>query len=166
MLTQPAIPAGPQTTAPGAQTGPEARPLSAAAGEIAGSAMRAQTPQSVDPARQSDPANRLPPEQRGPRADLLPPDPNAPTGPPPAFEASLLEQQRASFPAQSGEVKATPNALDAVDAEAKRATGAVPPSTEVRAEVPPTPAEKAEATVAAVRRMETPYDSATVDVTR
>lgn len=65
---------------------------------------------------------------------LIPPDPEAPAGPPPAFEATLLDQERAAFPGSE----------DPYD---------VPPSADQKI-------------TTSLQRLETPYDTATVDVSR
>ncbi len=149
--------------------------------------------------------------------NLNPPDPNAPAGPPPAFEASILDRQReqalepppppepepASPETRQPELRppAPPEAVQDVaataDAESARRSeeadaaepeppgaGAVPadrPSLPARAaeppeprpeprrsgyDVPPSAEYRAEREVATIRRIETPYDTATIDVSR
>ncbi len=56
-------------------------------------AVKALTAKAVDPPRPAVAADRTQDSRPRP-ADLIAPDPNAPTGPPPAFEASLLEVER------------------------------------------------------------------------
>lgn len=88
----------------------------------AANATAAETTRAVEPPKQVfDPP-------------LIPPNPEAPAGPPPAFEATLLDQARDAFP-----------------------------GTEDPYEVPPSAGEKI---VTSLQRMETPYDTATVDVSR
>lgn len=117
------------------------RPDAAARGERASAADAVLTALAVDAPRQADRAAALP-EEAAP--SLLPPDPDAPTGPPPAFEASLLDRQR-----ELG--------LTFQPAE---------PSETAPYDAPPTPIARAEGDVASLRRLETPYDTATVDVLR
>ncbi|MEM0947408.1 MAG: hypothetical protein AAGK37_08390 [Pseudomonadota bacterium] len=122
-----------------------------------------ETARAVDPppsvARTSGPPDRdLPP--------LIPPDPQAPAGPPPAFEASILDRARqdvsqldaprteAAQPAPPSRDQGT--APEPLAPEASAEAYSVPPSAELRAEVE----------LATVRRIETPYDTATVDVSR
>ncbi|MEL6644720.1 MAG: hypothetical protein AAFQ79_12360 [Pseudomonadota bacterium] len=118
------------------------------------------TTQAVAPPRESDAADL---QQDAARGELTPPDPDAPTGPPPAFEASVLDRQR-----EAG--------LSPPDTEAEIDLPFIPPFKSTRApeseaapnpyDVPPAPVERAEADVATVRRIEAPYDPATVDVAR
>lgn len=93
---------------------------------------------------------------------LIPPDPQAPAGPPPAFEASILDRARQST--------AAPAAPDAEPAGQTPPAPAVPEGRETDGkpdyDVPPSAEQRAEVEVATVRRIETPYDTATVDVTR
>lgn len=69
---------------------------------------------------------------------LIPPDPDPPVGPPPAFEATLLDQARDDFP-ETGEENEDPY------------------------DVPPSATEKM---TTSLQRIETPYDTATVDISR
>ncbi len=61
-------------------------------GETAAAAMRPESVQRVDPPRVLMAAPPIP-ERELRKADLIPPDPDAPTGPPPTFDATLLERQ-------------------------------------------------------------------------
>jgi hypothetical protein len=171
---------------------------------------KTETARAVEPPRPASLSSSSAPVER---RNLNPPDPKAPAGPPPAFEASILDRQReealkppqpdlAGPPATSfahpaaSEAKATsstaaetpaiadeevtmsgregPTAIreplddkrigaareDPVserrDAGSHRAAYDVPPSAEARAEQE----------VATIRRIETPYDIVTVDVSR
>ncbi|MEO1152928.1 MAG: hypothetical protein AAFX59_03505 [Pseudomonadota bacterium] len=97
-----------------------------------------------------------------PQPSLSPPDPDAPTGPPPAFEASLLDRQR-----EAGITLPTDGpdpVLPFIPQGPSDKTD--PPAPAAPYDVPPAAAERAESDVATVRRIETPYDTATVDVAR
>ncbi len=133
-----------------------------------------------------------------PRPDLIAPDPDAPAGPKPAFEASILDRAReAAFNAPAPEyppVETEDSALGkpagvtgdpvsallgaartpdagrvSTDGPKDAAQEAGPTFTTARRDpyaAPPTASERAEQTVATLRRIETPYDTATVDVAR
>lgn len=115
-----------------------------------------------------------PTAEAGPQ--LLPPDRSAPTGPPPAFDRSPLEAERELRIDPADTAIGTPPADDipapAVapdDAAEPVQTDAPEPEPErelAQADVPPSADERAQTEFTSVRRMETPYDTATVDVTR
>lgn len=84
------------------------------------------------------------------RHQLAPRDPDAPAGPPPAFEASILDRRREALVAPPDLLAPAPG-KDEVDAPY---------------DVPPSRIERATETITTVRRIETPYDTATVDVSR
>jgi hypothetical protein len=120
------------------------------------SSQRPETARAIDPPPPAKRAQSLAPDVR---RNLNPPDPNAPAGPPPAFEASILDRAReqVSQPVKPSDIQlepATPRDLIATLRE------------ERPYDVPPAPDASAEAEVATVRRIETPYDTATVDVAR
>lgn len=153
-------------------TGPAPTPFAAPTPETnvdaARPAERSEAPSAAD--TRITPLGVVAPEQpaetaavpQDPRPDLSPPDPDAPTGPPPAFEASLLDRQR-----EAG-ISTPPSEPDPVLPFIP--TGSATPAEEPAAgdpyDVPPAPLERAESDLAAVRRIETPYDTATVDVAR
>ena len=114
-------------------------------------------------------------------------------GPPPAFEASILDQMRSEanspdLPPEPAELTDLVEALSApdplapakptVEAAAEEVEEPVEPvlggdseaparsEGESRYTVPPSAEVRAETEVATVRRIETPYDTATVDVSR
>jgi hypothetical protein len=158
----------PQITAPGAVT---PAPLAPAAtlraeqgaqpttGETAAAAFRPETTERVDPPRTLPATARLPEERR--RETLFPPDPDPPTGPPPAFDATPLDRAReTAFAAVSLIAGREAQALAAPPATASAAEEAGRPD--------PAPVLRArtEAEVAEVRRMAEPEPERTVDVTR
>ena len=138
---------------------------------------RADTPPAADrPPLVTFFAN--PPEAAGPQ--LIPPDLSAPTGPPPAFDRSPLDAQRElrldpATPADAPlSVDDAPTPPPAAPAETELADGGgTSDDTQntaerafAQADVPPSADERAQTEFTSVRRMETPYDTATVDVTR
>ena len=161
-------------------------------------AKRLETARAVEPAKAAEPISAFSvPERR----DLNPPDPDAPAGPPPAFEASILDRQREqalefrapergepSFAASDAPVAgplAAELGVEAVDGPGKPdsligAEGVERPEEDdergprepARPEsrgpydVPPSAEFRAEREIATIRRIETPYDTATVDVSR
>ncbi|MEM1066020.1 MAG: hypothetical protein AAGJ74_11010 [Pseudomonadota bacterium] len=112
------------------------------------------------------------------RPSFLPPNPDAPTGPPPAFEASLLDRERElgvgpqdvveTRAPETGTAALNPASEPVVAPEADDGSGPIQSERSARAlyDVPPEPAARAEDSVATLRRIETPYDTATVDVAR
>jgi len=144
-----------------------AQTLSAEAVEIANPAPPVERVQKAD----SAPERAMMPE-------LVPPNPKAPAGPPPAFEASILDRARETAFTGQPELPTVPTVPEAPDAPedvqvadevqvADGDTDATPKAEEeVSYDVPPSRAERAAEQVTTVRRIETPYDTATVDVSR
>lgn len=93
-------------------------------------------------------------------ADLIPPDPNAPAGPPPAFEASILDRARQVALAS---LTAPVNDPASADRAAPLADGAMPDQPDPYT-TPPSAEVRASLDVSMLRRFETPYDTTTVDV--
>ena len=122
-----------------AQTATLAEPLTTAAVE---------TPRPPSPVIAAVAPDNAP--ERQPVSDLLPPDPNAPAGPPPSFEASILDRAR-EFPAAVVKEDA-PEPVSVSEAEPYQ--------------VPPSRSERAAEQITTLRRIETPYDTATIDVSR
>ena len=91
--------------------------------------------------------------------ELLPPNPKAPAGPPPAFEASILDRARETAFTGQPDVTALPAAPEPVVDKA-------PEAEDASYDAPPSRAERAEEQVTTLRRIETPYDTATIDVSR
>ncbi len=138
---------------------------------------RTETARPTLPPEASDRAAQV---TSDPRPSFIAPDPNAPAGPPPSFEASILDRAReaaigaaplsAPFQVKTAEpgelvaslatpaVAAPPQPAEAQDKAA--------PATRDPYAVPPTASERAEGNVATLRRLEMPYDTATVDVAR
>lgn len=172
-MISPLGPAAAPSVAPTAQIEPREAPetrLDAAAlaaetpAAPAIAAGQAETAIAVDPARASGAADVA---DDAARPDFLPPDPDAPTGPPPAFEASLLDRERelGVVPQAAPEPGNAPEVARAEPAVAEpRAFGE--PAARDPYDAPPEPAARAEDGVATLRRLETPYDTATVDVAR
>jgi hypothetical protein len=149
------------------------------AGETAAAALRPETAERVDPPRTLPAVFRLPEDRR--RETLNPPDPDAPAGPPPAFDATPLDRAReAAFAAvdllAEPEGVAEGTALSA-EAEADVAAGADEadrPGAAVSAAAPdPSRSDplrdlidKVVAEVTEVRRMADPAPERTLDVTR
>lgn len=187
--------------------------------------VRPETARAVEPPQPAEKATTL---FAFDRRNLNPPDPNAPAGPPPAFEASILDRQReealrppdlreativgpddppaAPPPPVSSEidvpraeavegprglrdpgeevapeddtvpevVSAAPSARESDPGSTPGATRAEPAAEAPREAddgrrpyaVPPSAEQRAEREVATIRRLDTPYDTATVDVSR
>jgi hypothetical protein len=146
----PLAPAVPARTEQGAQ------PFS---GETAAAGFRPETMERVDPPRTLPATVRLPEERR--RDPLYPPDPDPPTGPPPAFDATPLDRARE-----------TAFAAVSLIAEREAQASAAPPATASaaweagRPDLTPDLLARTEAEVAEVRRMAEPEPERTVDVTR
>ena len=142
---------------------------------------RADAPPEPAPERPTLTAFFAPPTEAGPQ--LLPPDRTAPTGPPPAFDRSPLDAERElglnlletraealrspdatpTGPQElSGAAPVSPDEAEPAQAEADPANG----RELTQADVPPRADERAQTEFSSIRRMETPYDTATVDVTR
>ncbi len=123
------------------------------------SAEATETARAVDPPSGAARAAALPDRDLPP---LIPPDPQAPAGPPPAFEASILDRarQNAASPAVQRAEPAGQIPMDRAEPGDPAADGPPP------YDVPPSAEQRAEVEVATVRRIETRYDTATVDVSR
>ena len=119
-------------------------------------------------------------QAEGTAPPLLPPDRSAPTGPPPAFDRSPLDAERELRLGPDG-TTGEPPPIEEASTPARPAEAAAPESDDLQggaeqpepagrelaqADVPPTADERAQTEFTSVRRMETPYDTATVDVTR
>ncbi len=120
-------------------------------GETAAAGLRPETRERVDPPRTLPATARLPEDRR--RDTLYPPDPDPPTGPPPAFDSTPLDRAR--------EAAMRPPALPARSAadeapEVERQETA-PQDDDLR--------QKAEADIAEVRRIAEPEPERAVDVT-
>jgi hypothetical protein len=162
----------PQITGPGAFTPAPLAPAAAArvaqgaqptAGETAAAALRPETVERVDPPRTLPATARLPEDRR--RETLYPPDPDPPTGPPPAFDATPLDRAREAAFATVDLIADAPG-LDATpDAERPGAAPTTAPDLPL-----PDPAldliGKVEAEVAEVRRMAEPEPERTLDLVR
>ncbi|MEM9344100.1 MAG: hypothetical protein AAGA87_13740 [Pseudomonadota bacterium] len=153
-------------------TAENARPLSEVTVEIANPTPAVEQAQTVDNAPER---NMLP--------DLLPPNPQAPAGPPPAFEASILDRAREVAFRGTGDVTSAPELPQPQPEPVQNTSGTAPeedfelssqpvvapeaePESELSYDVPPSRMERAEEQVTTLRRIETPYDTATVDVSR
>lgn len=170
---------GPVNTAPSSGLGPQGTNTTSegrsAAGRFEAPAIKAETAIAVEPPQKGAEASVL---ARELRRNLNPPDPNAPAGPPPSFEASILdramEELKAPPPPPEPELDAPaaiavlegdpePTAeVDTIagpaDDEAGEAAGADPYA------VPPTADVRAEREVTEIRNLETPTQPGSVDV--
>lgn len=148
---------------------------------------RGDTARAIDPAPATERAKAAGAETAAEqKKSILPPDPDAPAGPPPAFEASILDRAREQASAPPPLYPEVPSPLEA-RAQASATTpganagvatadtGTAPREEPTRAtaeatarpyDVPPSAENRAERDVATLRRMETPYDTGTVDVSR
>lgn len=125
-------------------------------GETAAAGTRPETPNRVDPPRVL-PATPPLPEERRRGEPLLPPDPEPPTGPPPAFDATPLDRARETAldpPGRDGQGGPTDTLTG--DAAPRPAVGG--PTTEDGL------LQKAETDLAEVRRMARPDVGPAVDV--
>jgi hypothetical protein len=166
---------GPQ----GANANSEAR---SAPGRFEAPVVKAETAIAVEPPQKGAEASVL---AREFRRNLNPPDPNAPAGPPPSFEASILD--RAMEELKAPPPPPEPN-LDAVVAEAAPEFGADPTDEAVSVDaiegpaqrdgddeagdakaadpyaVPPSADLRAEREVSEIRNLEQPAEPGSVDV--
>lgn len=211
---------GPISSGLAQQPGPDA---AATRNTVQGERGAAAQPTSADTARAVEPPRPTEASDASAepgRRSLNPPDPDAPAGPPPAFEASILDRAREQLMAPpdlrtqapepapvavSAPVEAPPppepvgeaerqiahlgtteEAAEADPALAVPGQDAAEPRIPERPEprepeasqpakdpaprsaydVPPSAEQRAEREVATIRRIETPYDTATVDVSR
>jgi hypothetical protein len=168
-----AFPASPLAPSAAERAAQGAQP---AVGETSAGATRPETANRVDPPRVIPASLPLPEERR--RADpLLPPDPQAPAGPPPAFDATPLERAREAALAPA-DLVARPQAAPPGETGSPEDGRAPDPAAEARdgpdgapEPVPNTRPEAAlrervEAEVAEVRRMAGPAPERTLDLTR
>jgi hypothetical protein len=117
-------------------------------GETAAAGLRPETRERVDPPRTLPATARLPEDRR--RETLYPPDPDPPTGPPPAFESTPLDRAR--------EAAMRPAALSArPEPDDPEREETAPQDDDLR--------QKAEADIAEVRRIAEPEPERAVDVT-
>jgi hypothetical protein len=157
------------------RTGQGAQPK---VGETAASGVRPETVNRVDPPRVMPAALPLP-EDRRRNETLLPPDPDAPVGPPPAFDATPLDRLREAAFAAPGLVAPSlaedkgeaPRATDPTGGAEAPAPAPVPDTEAVAEEAgQPDPdarlRARAEAEVAEVRRMAETGPGRSFDVTR
>lgn len=118
-------------------------------GETAAAWVRAETAERVDPLRVLPAVVALPGNRPRPET-LLPPDPQAPVGPPPAFQATPLDRARKEALAFD---RPPPVEKDAAPDRAR-----VDKDEDLR--------EKTEAEIAEVRRMSAPEPERSLDVLR
>ena len=153
----------PQAAQKTAQPQPEA-PRSSA-GEVANTALRAETARAIDAPAQSSIAARLSEQETKERPDSVFDDL---VGPAPTFEESLLERQ-ARVALDPPEIKAPPpETVESKEADGDVAEIAEPSAAEppVFEDPPPTPTEKAEASFAETRTLSDEPKFATIDVAR
>ena len=126
------------------------------AGETAAARIRPDTAERVDPPRAVFKSFPIAEEARRDQPDLFPSDPDAPAGPPPAFDPSPLERERerARDPATLTEASRKPPEEEAV-----------PPRT-TDADPAPATTDRVTENVSEVRRMAAPEAERNLDVTR
>ena len=122
-------------------------------GETSAAVIRAETAERVDPPRTLPAAAALSYPRR-PQDTLLPPDPDAPAGPPPAFDASPLERARQEAFAPMFREPEPP----APEAETAPPPDDMVPDDDLR--------EMAEAEIAELRRMTAPEPERSLDMLR
>ncbi len=143
---------------------------------------KAEPPEPVPPLSETpkiDPASTDRPVRPTTEADATDPaladapypgeadDPNSPAGPPPAFEASVLDRTLEAQEAQvRSEAVEAPPEPGAERSDTSADTDAAPAEASDPYEVPPSKAERAMEDVGTLRRIEIPLDTATVDITR
>jgi hypothetical protein len=123
-------------------------------GETAAAGVRPDTPERVEPPRTLPATARLPEDRR--REPLYPPDPDPPTGPPPAFDATPLDRAR----------EAAFVVVNLIAEGEERDADTLGPGAPAAPEPEPDLLARAEAEVAEVRRIAQPEPERTIDVTR
>jgi hypothetical protein len=125
-------------------------------GETAAAGTRPETPNRVAPPRVL-PATPPLPEERRRGEPLLPPDPEPPTGPPPAFDATPLDRARetALDPPDRGDIRSPPDVRTGARADGDERIDATGDDGLL---------QKAETDLAEVRRMAMPDTGPAVDV--
>lgn len=149
-------------TAPKAASTPLSEAPRSSTGEVSAANIKSETSRAIDAAGQSAVAPRLRDQETTERSNRLAANRDAPTGPSPAFDESLLERRsrtaldppefakQAKWPPPSEETK--------TDKEPPAAPAAFV------SETPPTPREKAEAGFAETRAISDTSQSTTLDV--
>lgn len=142
---------------------PESAPSSA--GERAAANIRPESVKAVDAPDQTAVAPRLREQETAERTDRTEPALDKPAGPEPAFEESPLERQArlALEPSETNEAPAEDTSVQG--AAATESSGSSPPVAPDEATPPPTPSERAEASLAETRTISEPHGPS-VDVTR
>jgi hypothetical protein len=143
----------------------------ATVGETAAAAARPETANRVDPPRVIPAPLPLPTERKRDGA-LLPPDPEAPAGPPPAFKETPLDRARATALAHADLIARPMPPVPGTQMPAPEVAGTEEPAPEAQAETPRLPEadaalrERMETEVAEVRRMAEPDPDRALDLTR
>ena len=149
-------------TAPKATAAPTTEAPKSSAGEVSAGNLRTETARAIDAASQSAVAPRLRDQETVERSKRLPPRLDAPTGPPPAFDESVLERRsRTAFDPPDAAVKTEtePPKEDADDDDTS-----APFPVESKSDTPPNPREKAEAGFAETRAISDDAKLATLNV--
>jgi len=148
-------------TAPKATTTPATEAPRSSTGEVSAGNLKTETARAIDAAGQSSVAPRLRDQETVERSKRLPPKLDVPTGPPPAFQESLLERRTRTAldpPDIMKEARPAPTGGDTETDEPP-----APPDI-AQSDTPPTPIEKAEAGFAETRAISDDSKLATLDV--
>ncbi len=148
-------------TAPKATTTPAAEAPKSSTGEVSAGNLRTETARAIDAVGQSAVAPRLRDQETVERSKRLPPKLDAPTGPSPAFDESLLERRTRTALDPPDITKVARPAPATGDAETEEPP--VPPAI-AQSDTPPTPIEKAEAGFAETRAISGETEQTTLDV--
>jgi hypothetical protein len=133
-------------------------------GETAAGNTRAETALAVEAPDQTPVPPRLRDQETAERSQRQKLDKDAPAGPRPAFDESLLERQvRLAFDPPESK---TPTATATRDESPAKPELPADKTSPDDIEIPPTPREKAEVSFAETRTMTDPRETATVDVSR
>ena len=149
-------------TAPKAAASPQTEAPRSSAGEVSAANLRTETARAVDAAGQTAVAPRLRDQETTERSNRLPAKHDAPTGPPPAFDESLLERRSRTALDPPEIIEQTKSAPPSGDTDTDEEPPASPVA--ITTDTPPTPSEKAEAGFAETRAISDDAKLATLDV--
>ncbi len=147
-------------TAPKAAATPLTEGPRSSTGEASAANIKSETSRAIDAAGQSAVAPRLRDQETTERSNRLAAKRDAPTGPPPTFDESLLER-RSRTALDPPEIAVQTNAPPSEKTENDQELPTPPPK--LVSDTPPTPTEKAEASFAETRAISEPSVSATLD---
>lgn len=149
-------------TAPKPASTPQTEAPRSSGGEVSAANLRTETARAIDAAGQSAVAPRLRDQETIERSKRLPPKLDAPTGPPPAFDESVLERRSRTALDPPETVAPAKSVPPNKDAEAEEEPPPAPVA--LTPETPPTPSERAEAGFAETRILSEPDQPAALDV--